>query len=143
MWDAIKKALGGGAANDPKDIDPTVAAAALLVEAALADGIYADLEQDRILALLKSVFALDDKAARRALSAGEAEAEQAVDHHRFTKIVKTLPLEQREALIEGLWSVVFADGEESPFEDAFVRKIADLLGVDDRTSRLARRRALD
>ena len=37
--------------------------------------------------------------------------------------------------------VALADGEKSPFEDAFLRRVAPLLGVDDRERAYARARA--
>ena len=54
MLDALKRLLSPSkreAAPD-RSMDPHVAAAALLVEAALADGVYANLESDRIALLL-------------------------------------------------------------------------------------------
>ena len=82
-----------------------------------------------------------DKAAD-VLDKAEELAETAVDHHRFTKVVKTCLSEQeRVALVEQLWMVALADGEKSPFEDAFLRRIAPLLAVDDRERVFARSRA--
>lgn len=137
------KSLFGKAKPDPRpETDPHIAATALLVEAALADGIYADCEQDAIIETLQAAFGLDMDAAQRVLDEAEQLAETAVDHHRFTKVVKTCLSEQeRIALIEQLWTVALADGEKSPFEDAFVRRIAPLLGIDDRERVFARSRA--
>lgn len=145
MLNALKRFLGlsddDDAGGETGIDEARVCATALLVEAALADGIYADIEEERIRQLVSSTFGLSEDKARRLLDEAEGLAEQAVDHHRFTKVVKKLPLAQREQIVEGLWRVVFADGEESPFEEAFVRKVAALLAVDDRASRLARQRA--
>src|SRR5262249_412297 len=109
--------------------------------AALADGIYADVESDTIRDIIANSFTLDTSAAAAILSEAEQRAEQAVDHHRFTNVVKRLPLEERERLVGNLWTVVFADGEEAPEEQAIGRKLADLLHVDPRRSRLARKTA--
>ena len=117
-----------------------VSATALLVEAALADGIYADIESDMITAMVTDTFGLDAKSTAKLIDDAEQRAEASVDHHRFTRVVKTLPLAEREKFIESLWRVVFADGEEDAFEEAFVRKIADLVAVDPRIARLARKR---
>lgn len=144
MWSGIKKLLagGGGQASDsgPPLDEARVCAATLMVEAALSDGIYADIESEQIRSIIATSFGVDAQTARRMLNEAEMRAEQAVDHHRFTNVVKQLPLEERERLVENLWKVVFADGEEAPEEEAMVRKLADLLHVDPRASRLARRR---
>lgn len=140
--DFIKRIFAKTEHEARPETDPHVAATALLVEAALADGIYADCEEDIILDTLKVAFEMDAEKARNVLNQAEELAETAVDHHRFTKVVKTCLSEQeRVALIEQLWSVALADGEKSPFEDAFVRRIAPLLGIDDRERVFARSRA--
>ncbi len=144
MWSAIKKLLGGdggpGPAGVPLD-EARVCAATLLVEAALSDGIYADIESEQIKTIIATSFSVDGPTADRILHEAEERADQAVDHHRFTNVVKRLPLDERERLVANLWQVVFADGEETPEEEAIVRKLADLLHVDPRASRLARRAA--
>lgn len=122
-------------------IDPEVAAAALLVEAALVDGIYADIESDKIAMILLESFDFDADKADAVLAEGEVLAEEAVDAHQFTKHVKKLPMDQRLKIIEGLYLVAFADGEKCAIEDAFVRHIASLLHIEDVPRAGARKRA--
>ncbi len=121
--------------------DPKVAAAALLVETALSDGIYADIEEARILHVLTNTFAIDETEARSILSDAEDLAEHASGAHQYTKIVKSLPADACIRFIEGLYYVSFADGEKCPIEDAFVRHVASLLHVEDRDRAEARQRA--
>lgn len=122
-------------------VDPQVAAAALLVEAALVDGIYADLESDTIAMILLESFDFDADRADAVLAEGEALAEESVGAHEFTKHVKKLPVEQRLKIIEGLYLVAFADGEKCAIEDAFVRHVASLLHIEDIPRASARKRA--
>ncbi|MEO9969174.1 MAG: TerB family tellurite resistance protein [Hyphomonadaceae bacterium] len=124
-----------------KQIEPEVAAAALLVEAALADGIYADIESDQIAMILLESFDFDAARADAVLAQGEALAEEAVDAHQFTKHIKKLPDDQRIAILEGLYLVAFADGEKCPIEDAFIRKVAGLLHIADVPRAGAKKRA--
>ena len=101
MLDKFKKLFGTRSANPSPEIDPHVAATTLLVEAALADGIYADCEEAAIRETLSAAFSLNADEAERVLSEAEGLAEHAIDHHRFTKVVKTCLSEQeRVALIE-------------------------------------------
>jgi uncharacterized tellurite resistance protein B-like protein len=138
----IKKWFGKREAETRPELDPHVAATTLLVEAALSDGIYAECEEAQIKDTLAAAFLLDPDTVDNILDQAEELAESAIDHHRFTKVVKACLTEQeRVALIEQLWLVALADGEKSPFEDAFVRRIAPLLGVDDRERIFARSRA--
>lgn len=135
--------LFGRAPKAPSEmlVDPEAAAAALLVEAALVDGIYADIESDRISLILLESFGFDAARADALLAEGEALAEEAVGAHEFTKHVKKLPEDQRLKIIEGLYFVALADGEKCPFEDAFIRHVASLLHIQDVPRAGARKRA--
>lgn len=145
MFDWLKSLFGADANEDAAESgrtdDPKTAAAALLVETALTDGIYADIESDRILGVLKSTFGIDDDEALSILNEAEDLVEEATGAHQYTKLVKTLPQEQRISFIQGLYYVTLADGEKCPFEDAFVRHVASLLYVEDRDRAEARKRA--
>jgi len=123
------------------NMEPEVAAAALLVEAALIDGIYADLESDRISMILLESFGFDPDRADALLAEGEALAEEAVGAHEFTKHVKKLPEDQRLKIVEGLYYVALADGEKCPYEDAFIRHVSSLLHIQDVPRAGARKRA--
>lgn len=129
MFDFFRKLISSEPTERP--IDPRVAAAALLVEAALIDGVYANLESDVIIDILLNSFGFDAAKADAVLEQAEALAEEASDSQRFTKRVKTLPLNERRSIIEGLYRVVLADGEKSAIEESFVRRISGLLYIDD------------
>ncbi len=141
MIKALKRLFSRSEPISDKKLDPYVAAAALLVEAALADGVYANIESDRIALILLESFNLDADRADAVLEAAEMEAEDAIDAYRFTSRVKTLPATERQAVIEGLFLVALADGERCPFEDAYIRQVASLLHVDDISRAQARKRA--
>ena len=141
MFDAFKRFLGNGEPKPETAVDPHEAAAALMVEAALADGVYANLESDMIAEILLESFDYDADRADTLIKRGEALAEQAVGAHQFTKEVKTLPFAQREAVIEGLYRVALADGDKCKFEEAYIRHVASLLHVDDVSRAKARQRA--
>ena len=52
-----------------------------------------------------------------------------------------MPLDDRRALIEALWSVALADGARGDEEDQVIRLTASLLGLTDRESAEARQSA--
>lgn len=143
IGDFINKVTGRAGAQTPGDAedDAQLAAAALLVQLALADGVYADAEQAQIKKVIGGVFNLEGEELDALTTKAERAAHDALDHYQFTRKAKNLAPEVRQALVEGLWDVAFADGEESRFEDATIRRIADLLYVDQRLSRLARKQA--
>ena len=129
------------AATPVRDIDPYEAAAALLVEAALVDGVYANLESDMIAEILVTSFDMDAVRADAVLKRGEELSENATDAYALTRHVKALPKEERSNVIEALFRVSLADGEACKFEDAFIRQVASLLHIDDVTRAHARKRA--
>ena len=124
-----------------RPMDPQVAAAALLVEAALSDGVYVNIESDMIAEILLEAFKFDADKADAVLAEGEALAEEAVGSHQFTKHVKKLPIAERISIIEGLYRVALADGEKSDIEDAYIRHFASLLHIDDISRAQARQAA--
>ena len=140
MMNAIKRMF---APKSPalKAMDPQVAAAALMVEAALIDGVYVNIESDMIAEILLEVFGFDADRADAVLAEGEALAEEAVDSYQFTRHVKKLGMAERVSIIEGLYRVALSDGEKSPIEEAYIRQVASLLYVDDVSRAGARQRA--
>ncbi|MBK8198139.1 MAG: TerB family tellurite resistance protein [Acidobacteria bacterium] len=118
-----------------------VAVAALLVEAALVDGVYVNIESDMIAEILLESFNFDADKADAVLAEAEALAEEAVGSHQFTKHAKKLPMADRVKVIEAIYRVILSDGERSDVEEAYVRHVAGLLYVDDIARAEARKRA--
>ena len=68
---------------------------------------------------------------------------QAPDTVRFTRALKAaVPLEDRVDLLQALWSVAISDGDRNADEDQQLRLLANLLGLTDVESGIARARAL-
>ena len=110
--------------------------------AAHADHHYADIERVHIERALADRYGLDDAAAAALRAQGEAAEQASVDIYRFTSLVKAgVPHEERSALIEAMWRVVLADAEREQHEEALMRRVTDLLGLDPREGIEARQRA--
>jgi uncharacterized tellurite resistance protein B-like protein len=110
--------------------DYRLAAAALLVHAAAIDGNITTAGRDRLHALIKQRFNLDD-ATTDDLVAEATEAEsQAIDLYHFTaSLNRSLDQAGRARVVEMMWQIVFTDGKVTEFEDNLVWRAADLLGV--------------
>jgi len=120
-----------------------LAAAALLVEAACLDGDFDAAERHKIREIVQDKFELSGEEADTLLA--EAETAQSEANHlvRFTRALKdAYPLEERDALIEMLWEVVYADGVVHEYEANLLRRVTGLLYVSDRDSGAARKRVL-
>ena len=144
MFDLFKRIVKGGpAAQSAADaLDPKLAATALLVAIAHSDHDYADVERERIRVAVGDLFLLDPSDSAALQMKAEEAFDASVDYHRFARTVKmAYDQAERGAFFEAAWRVALADGKRDPHEDALMRRLAGLLGVEDRLSVLGRQRA--
>lgn len=119
-----------------------VAACALLLEMAYADGEFAPAEREQIEKGLACHFDLDEARVAEILLLAEAARREATDLHQFTSLVTRHYDEgQRLLLAELLWRVVLADGSLSQHEDYLSQKLNRLLDLRPGYLAEARRRA--
>jgi uncharacterized tellurite resistance protein B-like protein len=112
------------------DDDYRLAAVALLVHAAAIDGDMSQRERDKLHAVVKSRFALDDALADELIDRATAAEHEAVDLYHFTSLLnRVLDEEGRAKVIEMMWEIVYADGRRGELEDNLLWRAADLLGV--------------
>ncbi len=132
-------------APEPETLGPTdarLALTALLVRVARSDGVFDGQERAQILQIAQARYGLDDAGAGALLDQAETLEAEAPDTVRFTRAIKdAVAYEDRLAVIEALWRVVLADGARASEEDALMRLVANLLGVSDRDSAIARQKA--
>jgi len=127
----------------PSQADERTALAALLVEAAHADGTYDAEESTRIARVLATCFDLSASEAAALRAEGEAAQAEAVDLVRFTRAVKdAVAHEDRVGVIEAVWEVIYADGVREMHESALIRKLCGLLHIEDREAAFARQRVV-
>lgn len=124
--------------------DSRLALAALLVRIARSDGDYAEIERERIDHVLSHRYQLDLVETEMLRKSAETLEAEAPDTVRFTRAIKDcVPYEDRVHVIEAMWFIVLADGARDHAEDALLRMVAPMLGVNDRDSNLARKRVED
>ena len=123
------------------DGDARLALTALLVRVARSDHDYDAAEARLIEDIVSARYGLDSEAARDLRGDAEALEAEAPDTVRFTRAIKdAVPYEDRLGVIEALWKVVLADGRRTDEENALLRLVANLLGVTDTDSAMARQR---
>ncbi len=119
-----------------------IAAAALLLEIAHADGEFSVEEQARIERSLGLHFGLDDTTRRTLLELAELERKKSIDHFQFTKrILEQYDLGQRMLLAEIMWGVILVDGTVASHESYLARKLGNLLELEPKYLASARRAA--
>ncbi|MGO9697900.1 MAG: TerB family tellurite resistance protein [Xanthobacteraceae bacterium] len=124
---------GGKHPSQFADNDYRLAAVALLVHAATIDGDMTSSERDKLHAVVKRRFSLDDVVADALIDKATEAEHEAVDLYHFTSLLnRTLDEEGRARVVEMMWEIVYADGRRDELEDNLLWRAADLLGVSQR-----------
>lgn len=128
-------------AESPHD-EIQLAATALLLDLAYADGDFTPPERDHIESALSRHFNLELSSVKGLMELAEARRNRAVDHYQFTRmIVEHLDVGQRVVLAEVMYGVILADGKVEDRESMLLRKIANLLDIAPGYLTEARKRA--
>lgn len=141
MWNKLKEIFT--AEKEVDDITSDNAIATILVRAAKTDNEYTESEQTLIDNLLSNQLNITLEEARILRIKGEDLEAEINDNVQLTRIIKQdIPYEEREMLIEQLWSVVLDDDYRTPEENKFMRVLTHLFGISDVNSAKARSRVL-
>jgi uncharacterized tellurite resistance protein B-like protein len=110
-----------------------LATAALLFEMLRADDEEHPDERRALEQALASSFDLSETETRELSELADREAADSISLHQFTGLINQhFTPGQKVQVVEMLWQVAFADGHLDPYEEALVRKIADLIYVPHR-----------
>ena len=141
MWNKLKEIFT--AEKEVEDITSDNAIATILVRAAKTDNEYTESEQTLIDNLLSNQLNITLEKASILRIKGENLEAEINDNVQLTRIIKQdIPYEEREMLIEQLWSVVLDDDYRTPEENKFMRVLTHLFGISDVNSAKARSRVL-
>jgi uncharacterized tellurite resistance protein B-like protein len=108
-----------------------LAACALLLEVAHADGEFSPEERAHLEQVLERHFALPAESGRRLIELAENERRGSIDHFQFTRVLnERYDVGQKMVLAEVMWGLVLADGQIAEHEHYLTRKIANLLELE-------------
>ncbi|MFL5579383.1 MAG: TerB family tellurite resistance protein [Gemmatimonadaceae bacterium] len=150
MLDAIRSLFRAGAPDAAARSDRTsgsadplhLAACALLLEVAYADGEFSDSERAHLESVLARHFGLPEDAGRELIALAEEERRKSIDHFRHTSILQRgYDTGQKMVLAEVMWGLVLADGQIAEHEHYLTRKIANLLDLEPGYLSAAKRKA--
>ena len=135
---------GGKEGTHFEDNDYRLAAAALMVHVATLEGELSKAGREKLHALLKSRFELDDAMTDELIDVAVAADHDAIDFYHFTSLLnRALNEPGRQRIVEMMWEMVYADGRVSEFEENVMWRVSDLLGVSTRERIELRREAAD
>lgn len=116
--------------NTPLEERLQLAAAALMVEMLYADEKITVQEEEKVRALLKIRFELDDNKIEALLDLAHREKHEATDYYAFTSLLNTHYTQQQKIkLVEDLWRLAYADEVLDKYEEHLLRRLAELLHV--------------
>jgi uncharacterized tellurite resistance protein B-like protein len=135
MLDALRSFFGGSESEGtrrpalPEGVDPVhLAACALLLDIAWADGEFSASERSHLEAVLARHFGLTADDGQRLLTLADEERRRSVDHFAFTSVLlRSYDVGQKMVLAEVMWGMVLADGQIAEHEHYLTRKISNLL----------------
>jgi len=121
-----------------------IAAAALLIEMTRADCDVKDEELRAVADSVKQIFGLSQENANQLLKLAGKKADGAVSDYEFTSLInKEFNPQEKIQLIEMMWQVAYSDNHLEMYEEAFVRKIAELIYVPHQDFIAAKHRVLN
>ena len=137
-------AVGDAPASPPADDSLRLAACALLVELARADGEFSEVERAHIADILVREFQVAPPGAQELMTAADESLREAVDLHQFTAVINaSYGATERAGLAELLWSAVDTDGVLSQHEASLIRRMGGLLDLPPGALNAARARAAE
>lgn len=134
MLSTFKKLFeGSGAHNKEEDKGARLrtATCVLLLEAATADDTFSDVEQKKVVEILKSRFGLDNEAVKELIDESKSARQNEADIWYFTNLVnQNLSNEEKYDLMEEVWEVIYSDGSLGEFENYVAQKLYRMLNID-------------
>jgi uncharacterized tellurite resistance protein B-like protein len=110
-----------------------VATCALLLEVAHSDGQFQAAEARLVHDLLAGMFALPADTVAELVELSRDHQQSSTDLFQFAREINAhFTLEEKLAVMEGIWRIIFADGSIDKFEDALARQLATLLRLSHR-----------
>jgi uncharacterized tellurite resistance protein B-like protein len=121
-----------------------LATAAVLLEAAHADGEFTPAEDGNLADFLATRFQLSPDDTAELIGAADEIRRKTIDHFALTSYIrKNTPLVERIEIVKTMWRMVYSDGKLTDYEGYMVRKLADLLGLEHRVMIDAKSAVLD
>ena len=133
MFEKLKSAFKTKIETEEPSFDTLqISISALLIQTAAYDGIFDDIEKEKIKSLLKKYFDLTDEKLEKLFSLSLIINDNSNDIQQFTrKLNENLDYDEKLEIIEMMWKIIIVDGRIDDYENSLIRKISGLLYVQD------------
>lgn len=117
--------------SDKNNKKVEVAACALFIEMAKADGVFTDEERNFIISEMKSTFYLDDDYVDDLIHLAEQKVKESVSLYEFTGVINTTFTNgEKNKLMESLWKLIYKDKKLNAYEDHLIKKIGATINIE-------------
>lgn len=107
-----------------------LACAALLIEVAIIDQEFDDIEFRALQDILIKEYEVSEEECNAIATLAQQECEQATSMYQFTQLVNThCRYEDKFTLVKNMWTIAYADGDLDKYEEYIIRKTSELLHV--------------
>lgn len=141
MFKNLKRLLGGVnpelgntisiSSSENKHTKVEVATCALFIELAKSDGEFSKEERDLIVTQMKNLFDLEKKYIDDLILLAEEKIRQSVSIYEFTGIInKSFTQDEKIALLENLWRLIYTDEKLSAYEDHMIKRIGATMNIE-------------
>lgn len=115
--------------NEEDEIDPHLAVAVLLMEAANADGEFSSSEKKQLAQTLVNQFGIIETDIDDLIERSIKAHREYVDLFRYSRVINDhFSRPEKRRILESAWRIILLDDHLEAHEDHFVHKLANLLG---------------
>lgn len=133
MLGMFKKLFEGTGSNKGEDKEERLrtATCVLLLEAATADETFSEVEQKKVVEILKSRFGMTDEAVKELIDESRSARRNEADIWYFTNLInQNMSNEEKYDLMREVWEVIYSDGTLGEFENYVAQKLYRMLNID-------------
>jgi len=118
--------------QDPRSLqeNTNLACAALLIEVINSDHQLDERESEELLAVLQESLQVSDDDLHQLAELAEQQAKEATSLYEFTRLINdNFDYDKKCDLIENMWRIAFSDEQLDKYEEALIRRVAELIYV--------------
>jgi len=132
------------AGNETAALDLERVSAHLLLEVARSDFSVDDDELQGIVAAIGKASSLAESEISEIVDLAAQEVEENISYHQHIAFINDECTQaQKIVLMENMWRVAYADQQLDKYEEAFIRRFADLIYLSHRDFMQAKHRVLE
>ena len=121
-----------------------IAISSLMIQTAIYDGVFDEIEKKEILELIRNHFQLNQDQMSALFKTAMEVSDNSNDIQQFTRVLnENLTEDEKLNIIRMLWKIIISDGRIDDYENALIRKVSGLLYIKDKDVGLIKKELID